>query len=106
MVTHVDKRLRRQKAYAKRSRSARFFARVLMPVAMVTLSTSIWSDPVWGPKLAEGVEEVKPMVATYLADTPFADMLGPVEVTQPVDDPSQGNDDVRVEASLSQAIRP
>ena len=105
MVMQVDKRESRQAEYLKRSGKARFYARILMPITLVTLSTGIWSDPVWGPKLAEGVEEIKPMVASYLQETPFADVMQTLELKKPVED-AVTEAGTRIEASLPMSLRP
>lgn len=49
-----------------------------MPVALIVTGTAIWNDPDLGPKLAEGLEVIRPTAASYLVDTPLEDMLGPV----------------------------
>ena len=82
MLTKIDKRQRRQAACQDRARSSRFYAKVLIPVAMITMSTALWSDPVLGPKLAQGLEEVKPVLAKYAQNTPLEDAFGPVPEPQ------------------------
>lgn len=105
MVTQIDKRESRQAEYIKRSRKARFYARILMPITLVALATGVWSDPVWGPRVVEGVEEIKPMVASYLQETPFSDVMQQIELKKPVEN---AVDDVeeRIEASLPMSLRP
>jgi hypothetical protein len=80
-----NKRDLRQAAYNSRSKSARRFARVLMPVALFCLGTALWSDPVLAPKLIQGVEEIRPVLAKYAADTPLEDIVGPVPEATPAD---------------------
>ncbi len=88
MSMNLTKRDIRQNAYRERSRSARGIARLLMPFAFVVLGTAIWQDPDLGPKLAEGLEVIRPTAASYLVDTPLEDILGPV----PEDDLVQDED--------------
>ena len=49
---------------------------MLMPIAAVTLSLALWSDEQLKPLLVAQAEEIQPMVAEYLADTPLENMLG------------------------------
>lgn len=77
MITKFEKRQRRQSKYRNRARSARLCAKLLIPVAMVFLTSALWSDPVLGPRLAQGVQEIKPVLAGYLEDTPLEDIFGP-----------------------------
>ena len=82
MMYQLSKRDRRQIRYHERSKSARFYGRLLMPVALIVFGQSLWSDPVLGPKLVEGTQEfsqqVQPLLATYAADTPLDGYFGPV----------------------------
>lgn len=78
MMQEVNKKDLRQFAYRERAIRAKTYARVLLPVAMFAIGTSAWTDPDLGPQLVEGLEEIRPIAATYLVDTPFEDMLGPV----------------------------
>jgi hypothetical protein len=74
----LSKRDIRQRAYLERGRSARRFARILVPLMFLTLGTAIWQDPDLGPQLAEGLEVIRPTAASFLVDTPLEDFLGPV----------------------------
>ncbi len=76
MVKHIDIKTCRQTEYLSRSRSARFYAKILMPITAVAFSLALWSDEEIKPQLIAQVEEIKPVVAEYLADTPLQDMLG------------------------------
>ena len=78
MMTKLEIRQRRQLAYQMRARSSRLYGKLLIPVALVTLSTSLWSDPVLGPQLSAGVEEAKPLLASYAQNTPLDGVFGPV----------------------------
>ena len=78
----MSKKELRQTAYLKRSAVARRTGRFLMPAAAVLLASAIWDDPVLGPQLAQGLEEVRPTAARYLIDTPLHGMLGPVPQDQ------------------------
>ena len=83
MMTKEEKRQRNQLSYQNRARSARLYGKLLIPVALVTLSTSLWSDPVLGPQLETGVENMQPLLAQYAQETPLDGMFGPVpEVAQ------------------------
>jgi hypothetical protein len=78
MTMTLNKRDLRQKTYIARASRARGYARMLMPLALFALGTAAWQDPDLGPQLAEGLEEIRPVAAGYLADTPLENILGPV----------------------------
>lgn len=80
-----NKRDLRQAAYNSRSKNARRYARLLMPVALFSLGTALWSDPVLAPQLIKGIEEIRPVIAHYAADTPLGDILGPVPAAASAD---------------------
>lgn len=88
MMTKLEIRQRRQLAYQMRARSSRLYGKLLIPVALVTLSTSLWSDPVLGPQLEAGVVEAKPLLASYAQNTPLDGMFGPVPETAETADPA------------------
>ena len=104
MTIQMSKRDIRQHAYRERARSARGYARMLMPVVFIVLGTALWQDPKLGPVLAEGLTEVKPLAASYLQDTPFEDLLGPV----PSEETASANQDaqITVSASLPTSVLP
>lgn len=66
---------RRQSAYLERSRAARFYAKLLMPVSLLVLSTGIWADPVLNPKLVQGLEVIRPVVEAVLDGQPINEAL-------------------------------
>lgn len=88
MMTRQEKSQRRQLAYQNRSRSARLYGKLLIPVALITFSTSLWSDPVLGPQLEAGLEDAKPLLASYAQNTPLDGMFGPVPDTVEAVQPS------------------
>lgn len=79
MKQEVDpKKTARQFAYRERSIRAQTYARVLIPVAMFAVGATVWMDDQLRPQVARGLEEIRPIAAIYLVDTPFEDLLGPV----------------------------
>lgn len=66
---------RRQAAYLERSRAARFYAKLLMPVSLLVLSTGIWADPVLNPRLMEGLEVIRPVIEAVLDGQPINEAL-------------------------------
>lgn len=62
------------------------YGRFLIPVTMIVLGQAMWSDPVLGPQLAAGVEEIQPIMATYAQGTPLDGVFGPVPETASADD--------------------
>lgn len=48
------------------------YAWVLVPVTIVTFSAAAWSDPVLGPRLLSGLEEIKPRIESLLERVPGA----------------------------------
>lgn len=66
---------RRQSAYLERSKTARLYAKMLIPVAMLVLSAGVWLDPVLNPRVIQGLEEVKPIVDAVLAGEPISEVL-------------------------------
>jgi hypothetical protein len=103
-----NKRDLRQAAYNSRSRSARRFARLLMPVAMFSLGTAIWSDPVLGPQLMEGVEEIRPVLAKYAANTPLEDFAGPVPEAATTEDAGEATEEasLALPTNMPASVRP
>jgi len=100
-MQEVDKKSARQFAYRERAIRAKTYARVLVPVAMFAVSATVWMDPELRPQVAEGLEEIRPIAATYLVDTPFEDMLGPVPVAAPTEAAVDGAEDGQVTASFN-----
>lgn len=72
-----NKRDLRQAKCIRRGKTARLYGRLLIPVALIGLSQSLWTDPVAGPQLVEGLEEIRPIIATYAQNTPLEDVFGP-----------------------------
>ena len=70
-----DKKQRRQLAYRKRARSAFFAAKLMIPLVFVGASAAAWSDPVLGPRLETGLNEVRPMVEAVMEGAPLMDVL-------------------------------
>jgi hypothetical protein len=68
MMMHHSKKDRRQAQYLSRARSARFYARMLMPVTALAASGAMWMDPVIGPRMAERYEFVQPIIAKVIED--------------------------------------
>ena len=75
MMFQPDKKQRRQDAYRRRAKRAFTLAKLMIPVCFLTVSASAWSDPVLGPRLAAGLQEVKPMVAAVMDGTPVMEVL-------------------------------
>ncbi|MGA9412482.1 MAG: hypothetical protein WBV78_18820 [Roseobacter sp.] len=100
MTQEVDKKAIRQFAYRERSIRAQTYARVLMPVAVFAVGATVWMDPDLRPQVTAGIEEIRPIVATYLVDTPFEDLLGPVPVAAPTETDGTGVDGDQVAASF------
>lgn len=96
MSIPMNKRDLRQNAYIERAKSARGFARMLVPAAFIVLGTGIWKDPDLGPKLAEGLEVIRPTAASYLVDTPLEDLLGPATSDELVQQGNFGNEQLVV----------
>ena len=100
-----EKSQRRQLAYLNRARSARLYGKLLIPVALVALSTSLWSDPVLGPQLEAGVDEMQPFLASYAQNTPLDGVFGPlpepVEAQDPAAVDTDGNPIATEEAALA-----
>ncbi|MEM1072860.1 MAG: hypothetical protein AAF665_00545 [Pseudomonadota bacterium] len=71
----------RQTAYVERATTARLYARLLIPVTGIVLSTALWSDKEVGPDLAQTIEDAKPLAAKYLAGTPLEGAFGLVAET-------------------------
>lgn len=82
MTQDLSKSKIRQYNYRERAVRARTYARILMPVCLFVASATIWQDPVLGPQLSEGLTEIKPIAASYLADTPFEPLLGPLQLEE------------------------
>lgn len=78
MMQEPDKKSIRQFAYRERAIRAKTYARVLMPVAVFAVGASVWKDPDLGPQMTETFQEIRPVAASYLVNTPFEDMLGPL----------------------------
>lgn len=78
MMNYHSKRDLRQAKYLERGKSARFYGRVLIPVTMLVFGQAMWSDPVLGPQLAGGLEDLQPVLATYAQGTPLDGTFGPV----------------------------
>ena len=78
MRNYHSKRDLRQSKYLKRGKSARFYGRVLIPVTMIVFGQAMWSDPVLGPQLASGLEDLQPVLASYAQGTPLDGTFGPV----------------------------
>ena len=66
---------RRQSAYLDRSKSARLLGKLLIPVLMLAISASAWTDPVMKEKLDRGLAEVTPMIEAVMDGTPVQDVL-------------------------------
>ncbi|MDW3224854.1 MAG: hypothetical protein R8G34_18550 [Paracoccaceae bacterium] len=66
MGSVIDSRNLRQERYRSRARRARLLGWALVPVASVTMSAALWSDPVLQPKLLAGLEVVKPIVSSMI----------------------------------------
>lgn len=96
----------RQAAFQERASTARLYARLLMPVTFVVLGTALWSDPQVGPKLADGLEEVRPIAAQYLAGTPLENILGPVPEATSQSAGADNEDRVTVSAGLPTVDQP
>jgi hypothetical protein len=74
----LSKREKRQYDYKERSRTARSYARLLMPVTAIVLGTAAWQDPDLGPKLDTALAELRPEAARLVAETPLEDLLRPI----------------------------
>jgi hypothetical protein len=68
-------RSRRQSAYLDRSKSARILGKLLIPVLMLAISASAWTDPVMKEKLDRGLAEVTPMVEAVMDGEPVQQVL-------------------------------
>jgi len=66
MTLRIDKATLRQAAYLNRSRRARFWGRVLVPVTLMTVSAALWSDPLIKPRLETGLQTAIPMAQTWI----------------------------------------
>ncbi|WP_295314787.1 hypothetical protein [Roseobacter sp.] len=66
MTPGLNKKDRRQIACLQRAASARFYAKVLMPITAIVFSTALWSDPVIQPQLQQKIDDFRPMVETAL----------------------------------------
>ena len=104
MTIQMSKRDIRQHAYRERARSARGYARMLLPVAFIVLGTALWQDPKLGPVLAEGLTEVKPLAASYLQNTPFENLLGPAPAAETA--AAEPGDQITVSAALPTSVLP
>ena len=74
-MTKTEIRQRRQAICQQRARNARTYARLLTAVALVALSSGLWSDPKLGPQLATGIEELKPRLAGFVSETQLKDFF-------------------------------
>jgi hypothetical protein len=72
MQTFGNKKTLRQMRYLQRSSRARMYAWMLVPVTIATFSAAAWSDPVLGPRLLSGLEEIKPRIESLLERVPGA----------------------------------
>lgn len=99
-MQEVDKKAVRQFAYRERAIRAKIYARVLMPVAIFAVGASVWKDPDLRPQVTEGIEEIRPIAASYLEDTPFEDMLGPLPEPTPTEAAGGSTEDDQVTASV------
>lgn len=81
MFSGIDKRAVRQAKCINRGKRARMYGRVLIPITLLVLGQALWSDPDLGPQLAEGLKEIKPVLATYAQGTPLEGTFGPVSET-------------------------
>ncbi len=97
MKQDVSKSTIRQFNYRERALRARTYARILMPVCFFVASATAWQDPVLGAKLSEGLTEIKPIAANYLANTPLEDLIGPLQLDQA----TEGNERVTAAADLA-----
>ena len=106
MMNYHSKRDLRQAKYIERGKTARFYGRVLIPVTMLVFGQAMWSDPVMGPQLAGGLEELQPVLATYAQGTPLDGTFGPVPdsvaapAAEAVEDVGAGTDGA-INASLN-----
>ncbi|WP_227267475.1 hypothetical protein [Roseobacter weihaiensis] len=102
----ISRRDLRQVAYRQRASSARLYARLLMPVTVFVLATGLWSDPVVGPQLVQGLEEIRPIAASYLVDTPLENILGPAPATEDTVDAADVEGRVTASTSLPPSVVP
>lgn len=100
MKQDLSKSKMRQFSYRERAVRARTYARVLMPVCFFVAGATVWQDPVLGPQLSEGLTEIKPIAASYLADTPLESLLGPLQLEEQ-DKTAQAGARVTAAAELS-----
>lgn len=90
----------RQYNYRERAIRARTYARILMPVCLFVASATAWQDPVLGAKLSEGLTEIKPIAANFIADTPLEDLLGPLQLDAPQDQAAKADERVTAAADF------
>ncbi|MGD9294414.1 MAG: hypothetical protein PVI41_05980 [Roseobacter sp.] len=100
MKQDVSKSTLRQFNYRERALRARTYARILMPVCLFLASATAWQDPVLGAKLSDGLTEIKPIAASYLADTPLEDLLGPLQADMPRDEAAEAVQRITAAADL------
>ncbi|MEE4189313.1 MAG: hypothetical protein V2I76_12790 [Roseobacter sp.] len=75
----------RQHACRERAIRARMYARILMPVFVFAAATCVWQDQDMRDEVTAAILEIRPMVASYLVDTPLENMLGPLTVEDTTD---------------------
>jgi hypothetical protein len=75
-----DRKQRRQAAYRHRAARAFFMAKLLLPAVCLGVSAAAWSDPVLGPRLESGLDEVRPMVQAVLEGKSVMDVLAATAV--------------------------
>ncbi|MEM6887285.1 MAG: hypothetical protein AAF636_04005 [Pseudomonadota bacterium] len=71
----LSKKQRRQLAYQKRARRAFLLARWMIPAVLLGISAAAWSDPVLGPRLQSGLDEIKPMIEAVQDGEPVMEVL-------------------------------
>lgn len=95
----------RQYNYRERSLRAKTYARILIPVTLFFVGTSVWKDPVMAAQVTEGLIEIRPIAETYLTGTPMENMLSLIPEAQvgsePASEPAQSAGLPQIEPTLS-----